>query len=182
MLKWLVRRKLAAFEREFQYDTSYWRDILDVDTGAFFKFARVSKMAEHSGGMPAAPWYAAKLVGTLAEDCGPCTQLVVTQAERAGVPADVLRAIVARDEAAMPDDVALAYRFARAALDHAPEADDLRDQATAKWGKRGVVALAFGVTAARMFPTMKYALGHGKTCMRVTVAGAAVPVARIAAG
>ena len=28
-------------------------------------------------------YYAAKLVGTMTEDCGPCTQLVATMAERA---------------------------------------------------------------------------------------------------
>ena len=29
-----------------------------------------------------------------------------------------------------------------------------------------------------MYPTLKYALGHGKTCSRVTVAGEAAPFER----
>ncbi len=40
MLKWLIRRKLTAFEREFEYDMSYARDVLDADLGAFLKLAR----------------------------------------------------------------------------------------------------------------------------------------------
>jgi hypothetical protein len=32
-----------------------------------------------------------------------------------------------------------------------------------------------------VFPTVKYALGHGKACQRVTVGGAATPVRRQAA-
>ena len=39
-------------------------------------------LTKYHKGIPAAPLYAAKLVGTLAEDCGPCTQLVVSLAER----------------------------------------------------------------------------------------------------
>lgn len=34
---------------------------------------------------------------------------------------------------------------------------------------------AFGMTTSRIYPTIKYALGHGKTCQRVLVGGKAVP-------
>ena len=125
--------------------------------------------------------YAAKLVGAMAEDCGPCTQLVVTMALKDGVDPKTLSAIVRSDDAAMPDDVRLGARFARAALAHAPEADELRAQILATWGPRAVVSLVFGLTSARVYPTIKYALGHGKTCQRVVVAGTAVAVVRGAA-
>jgi hypothetical protein len=36
------------------------------------------------------------------------------------------------------------------------------------------VSLAFAITAARIYPTVKYALGHGKACMRVVVGGTPV--------
>jgi hypothetical protein len=41
----------------------------------------------------------------MAEDCGPCTQLVIDMAQRKGVNPDILRAIVARDFTAMPFEV-----------------------------------------------------------------------------
>jgi len=44
-----------------------------------------------------------------------------------------------------------------------------------RWGQKGLVALALTLTTARMYPTVKYALGHGKSCSRVTVAGEAAP-------
>jgi hypothetical protein len=43
------------------------------------------------------------------------------------------------------------------------------------------VSLAFGLTAARLYPTLKYALGHGRACTRVTVAGTPAPLHRHAA-
>jgi hypothetical protein len=37
-----------------------------------------------------------------------------------------------------------------------------------------LVSLAFAITASRIYPTVKYALGHGKACMRVVVGGTPV--------
>src|SRR6476661_7620591 len=86
----------------------------------------------------------------------PCTQLGIDMAERGGVDPMVLRAIVARDFAAMPDEVAVVVRFTDATLRHAPEADELREDVVRRFGKRGLIALAFTMLRARMYPTLKY--------------------------
>jgi hypothetical protein len=36
------------------------------------------------------------------------------------------------------------------------------------------LSIAFRITATRIYPTIKYALGYGQTCQRVTVAGKGV--------
>jgi hypothetical protein len=92
-------------------------------------------------------------------------------AERSGVDPKVLRAVLTEDAAAMPDDVRLAWRFTRATIDHDPAADQYRDEIIKRWGPRAVISLAFAIVASRTYPTVKYALGHGKTCTRVVVAG-----------
>ena len=178
MLKWLIRNRLAAFEKTYGYDMSYARDLLAWDTGAFLAFARIQKMGAYRKGAPVAPWYAAKLVGTMAEDCGPCTQLVVTMAIKDKVDPKLLSAVLRRDDAALDEDVLLSVQFARASLAHSPEADALRETIVAKWGERGLISLAFALTLSRVYPTLKYALGHGKACQRVVVAGSPVVVAR----
>lgn len=178
MLKWLIRGRLAAFEKTYDYDLSYARDLLAWDTGAFLAFARIQKMSGYRKGAPAAAWYAAKLVGTMAEDCGPCTQLIVTMALKEKVTPAVLSAVLRGDDDALPEDVWLAVRFSRASLAHSPEADALRETIVASWGERGLISLAFALALSRVYPTVKYALGHGKACQRVNVAGAPVVVAR----
>jgi hypothetical protein len=178
MLKWLIRNRVAAFEKLYGYDMSYARDLLAWDTGAFLAFAKTQKMGAYRKGVPVAPWHAVKLVGTMAEDCGPCTQLVVTMAIKDKVEPAVLSAVLRGDDQAMPEDVALAVAFARASLAHSPDADDLRETIVAKWGERGLISIAFALTLSRVYPTLKYALGHGKACQRVVVAGAPVVVAR----
>ena len=40
-----------------------------------------------------------------------------------------------------------------------------------RWGTRALVSVAFAITAARLYPTVKYALGHGEACTRVAVGG-----------
>ncbi len=181
MLKWWIKNRLTKFEQTFGYDASYMHELLDTDVSAFLAFAKVQKLSGYRRDVPAAVRAAAGITGTIAEDCGPCTQLGVTMALREGVDPKVIAAIVRGDEAAMPDDVRLGYRFAKAALAHDPAADELREQIAAKWGPRAVISLAFALTAARMYPTLKYALGHGRTCQRIEVAGTAVPVLRATA-
>ena len=49
-----------------------------------------------------------------------------------------------------------------------------------RWGEKALVSLSLGLTASRMYPTLKYALGHGKACSKVTVGGVTTPVAHLA--
>jgi hypothetical protein len=173
MIRWFLRRKIAAFERAWNYDSTYMHEVLDADPRALMVFAKVMGLTRYHKDVPAAAYYAAKIVGTMAEDCGPCTQLVIDMAERAGVDAAALRAL---DRSAMPEDMGLAAAFADASLRHAPEADVLRAEVVRRWGQRGLISLGFALTAARIFPTLKYALGHGRACRCVSVGGESKPV------
>ena len=178
MIKWFLRRQIAKFERTWNYDASYLRDVLDADARALLTFGKVTGLGTYRKDAPPAVYKAAGIVAVMSEDCGPCTQLVIDMAQREGVDPAILRAVVARDLTALPFEVALAVRFAEASLRHAPEADDLREEVVRRFGKRGLVSLAFAMTAARLYPTLKYALGHGQACTRVTVGGESRPVLR----
>jgi hypothetical protein len=176
MLKWWIRRQIRKFESANHYDMGYAYELLDIDPDAMIRLNRLIRLAYYRKEIPVAPWFAAKLVKEMAADCGPCTQLVVGMAERAGVPAAAIRAILAHDEPSMPDDVALAYRFARAVMARSPEANSLRPEVISRWGKKGLVSLAYAIATGGVFPDVKYAMGHGQSCTRVTVAGESVAV------
>lgn len=178
MLKWFLRRQIAAFERTWNYDASYIREMIDADPRAMMVFGKVQGLSQYRKDVPLAAYCAAGLVAVMAEDCGPCTQLGIDMAQREGVDAAILRAIVARDYAAMPEEVALAVRFTEATLRHAPEADELREEVLRRWGKRGLISLAFSMLSARVYPTLKYALGHGRACTRLVIGGEARLVLR----
>ncbi|HEY1753166.1 MAG TPA: hypothetical protein VGG29_18055 [Caulobacteraceae bacterium] len=178
MLRALLDRfAIRPFERQFNYDAGYMRELLAASPAAFLKFSLLPGLAPRRDAPPEA-MAAAGIVATLREDCGPCTQIGVDIAARSGVKAGVLRSILAGDPAAMGADAALAWRFAHASLNRDLEAaDPLRDEIVRRWGRKGLVALSLTLTTARMYPTLKYALGYGKTCSKVVVAGQSAPFA-----
>lgn len=179
MLKALIHRYIRdQLERPFGYDASYLHELADADLASFLKFSVVTGLVSRRAA-PAEALAGAGIVGTLAEDCGPCTQISVDLALAGGARPAVIRAILAGDEVAMGEAGALGYRFARASLAKDLEAADAaRDQIVRLWGRKGLIALALSLTTARMYPTLKYALGHGRACSKVTVAGEAAPFER----
>jgi hypothetical protein len=178
MWKWLIRRRLDAFERKYDYNVDYARDILEADTTALLRFGRLAGLSVYRRDIPLDVYYAVKLIGTLTEDCGPCTQLTVAMALHDGVAPRTIAGVLEGNEDALGDEIRLGVRFARATLAHDPAADELRDDIVARWGRRALVSLAFAIAAARLFPTIKYALGHGKACQRVVVAGETITPGR----
>ena len=126
MLKHLMKWRVAAFEKRYEYDASYLRELAESDPRALMAFAKMQGMSRYRGGLPTAAWFAAKIVGAMYEDCGPCTQLVVRMAEEAGVDGATLRALVGGHDAALTEELRDVVAFARASLAHDP-ADEERD-------------------------------------------------------
>jgi hypothetical protein len=181
VLKILFSRMIDGMEKTWGYDASYMRHVLAVSPASFLKFSFVPGLVDRKAA-PAEALAAAGIAGTLKEDCGPCTQIGVDMAAAGGVKPEVLRAILAGDEAGMGESAALAWRFANASLMRdMVQADPLREEIVRRWGDKGLVAIGFAITTARMYPTLKYALGYGKACSKVVVAGVAQPVAPLKA-
>ena len=181
MRNWIARRMLRATSKRYGYDTSYLDMMLKESPSAFFKFAPVMKAAGHREVVPVDASFAAKLVGALAEDCGPCTQLCVDMALEAGMPRDQIEAVLRRDPRAMNDATVLGYRFADAVVRRSQDDGEYRDAVRAEWGEKGVIDLTLALQMGRMFPMVKAGLGYAKECRRVTVDGHNVDVVKQAA-
>lgn len=178
MLHWLIQRQIDAFEREYDYDMDYARDLLQTSVGAMLRFHRATALGTYRESLPKDAWYAAKLVAIHLEDCGPCTQLVATMAERDGQSAEMIRAVLTGRMDDQPADVRLSVAFAHAVLARDPVADGLREEVLARFGRRGLVSLAFAMLSSKLYPTLKYALGYGHACSVVEVDGAPVLAVR----
>lgn len=180
MLKWFMKRKLKAFGAAFDYDTGYLQELVGIDPAAGLAMSRLSAAASYRADAPAAAWFAGKLVAGMSEDCGPCVQLGVRMAERSGVSASDLRAIIAGDITRMSAEASLGYRFAKALLTRSDALDDLRVEIVARWGRKALGAISIGIVTTRTFPALKYALGHGQTCQSVEIGGDMVAPNRLA--
>ena len=182
MLTWFLRRKLAAFEKDFGYDASYMRHVLDTDLGAFLKFARATEMSRFRKDVPPDVYLAVSLTGVIGADCGPCAQLGITMALRQGVPAATIAAVVRGDEAQMSEPVRVGFRYARAVLARdAIACDETREALEARYGKRAIVTLGLALCASQLYPTFKWALGYGHACQKLVVEGTSLVPAVAAA-
>ena len=178
MLRYFLNRYLTTFERRWSYDANYMRELIALSPWVFIKFMMVTSLGRGPEA-PAAAVVAVGMVGTMTEDCGPCTQISVDLALAGGVAPATLQAILAGDVAAMGPDAALGYTFAKASLARdLTESDALRDEVIRRWGPKALTRLGLSLMASRTYPTLKYALGHGRACSRIVVAGALAPVHR----
>jgi hypothetical protein len=181
MRSFFARRILRHFSQRYGYDTSYLEMMLRESPVAFFKFAPVMKASRHREVVPAEASFAAKIVGAKAEDCGPCTQLVVDMAIEAGMPKDQIEAVLRRDLHAMNGNTLLAFRFADAVVRRCPDDGEYREAVRAQWGDKGVIDLTLALQIGRLFPMIKAGLGYARECRRVSVDGNVVDVVKQAA-
>lgn len=169
MLRYLLNKMLLSFQQRYNYDIRYQQQILSADLAAFMKFSAFQTMASHSANLPAAPLFAARLRAIIAEDCGPCTQLVVDMALQAKLSPELIKAIIEHDLPQLPEELRLVVRFTDLVLAHQPQANDLRAQILARWGEPGLITIGFAISAYRVYPTLKYTLGYGQACSRLLV-------------
>ncbi len=177
MLRPILHRTISRFEDRYDYDARYMHQILDTSVSAFVKLLLARPMTSHRQAVPDDALFAAGMAAVRFEDCGPCAQLAVNMAREAGMAPAAVRAIVARDTAAMSSDARLGLAFADAVIAHAP-CDELRAEVRRRWGDAALVTLAYAITTARIYPTMKRVLGHAHACERLSVDGELVPAAR----
>ena len=181
MLRFFANRALDAFAKRYDYDAGYMRAILAASPRAFMRLHDITKAATHREAAPIEAFYAAKLVGALAEDCGPCTQLVVNMAREARIGDIQITAVLQSDINAMSPDTTLGFRFAEAIVFRLSGADEAREAVLAKWGHKGVIDLTYALQVGRLFPMIKAGLGYAKACRRVHVGAAPVDVVKRAA-
>ena len=178
MLKWLIKRQLQAFGRRWGYDTSYMNEIVDeAGVSAVMPLQALGKLSAYRKNVSADAYAGATLTASKAADCGPCLQLGVKMAEAEGVKAQTIRAILERDYAKCPKETLLGIELALGTIARDGSGEEARAEIVRRWGRAGLVSLAYGIIAAQSYPTFKYAIGHGHACVRVRVGGETIAVA-----
>ncbi len=176
MFKWLVKKQLEKFGKRWGYDTGYMQEIVDeAGVGAVMPMMGLQKLGNYRK-VPLDAYYSAALTSGKAADCGPCLQLGVTMAEAAGVKPQTIRAILERDYAKCSNEALLGTELALATIARDGSGDEARAEILRRWGRAGLVSLAYAIVAAQSYPAFKYAIGHGHACVRLRVGGETVPM------
>ena len=175
MFKGLVKKQLEAFGRKWGYDTGYMAEIVDeAGVGAVMPMQGLQKLGSYRK-VPPGAWYGAALTAGKAADCGPCLQLGVRMAEKEIEPA-LIRAILEHDYAKCSKEALLGIELALSTIARDGTGEEARAEILKRWGRAGLVSLAYAIVGAQSFPTFKYAIGHGHACVRVTIDSETVPL------
>jgi hypothetical protein len=169
MLKWLIKRQLEAFGRRWGYDTGFMREIVEeAGVSAVMPLQALGKLGSYRK-VPRDAYAGATLTASKAADCGPCLQLGVKMAEAEGVKPQTIRAILERDYKNCSKETLLGVELALGTIARDGSGEEARAEIVRRWGRAGLVSLAYGIVAAQAYPTFKYAIGHGHACVRVRV-------------
>ncbi len=174
MIKWLLHKAFKKFGENADYDTTYLHEITDVSASAAMRYLGLPLLSQMTKPAPEI-WAGAALASVLDGDCGPCVQLVVNTALRAGVDPATIRACIARRFDAA-GDAGLGFRFAEAAIHDREEVGALRDEIASRHGEAAVISASYAAATCRAYPVMKRGLGFGHVCRAVNVDGETIQV------
>jgi AhpD family alkylhydroperoxidase len=169
MIKSLLHRHVRKFADAFDYDAGYVHEIIDTSTPIALKFTLFQMLAAPTKDVPADVLYPACVAAAVSEDCGPCAQLVVKMALKAGVSPRTITALLRGDLEVAGRDAELGFRYGIAVAQNTADAVSLSEEVERRFGKRALVTLSFAVAFGRVYPTVKRGLGHGAACTKIAV-------------
>ena len=164
MMTGVLKKQFASFGDRYGYDTAYLREVADLDAGGALKLALVSKFTGHQFGLPAPAYFAAKVTAAKWADCGSCLRLAIAMAVEAGVNRADIAAMLVGPAGDVPDDMALAARYAQATIDNALELGVIIAECEKRWGRRGLAGLAAATVSGLFYPLFKRGFGYGNVC------------------
>jgi hypothetical protein len=167
MIGFLATRLIDAMEKHLHSDMGYLRALNAASPRGFDKFLKATALARHREAVPVLASHAAMLAATVFEDCGPCIQIAVDKARAAGMDDAAILAVLRANPAALPDDAALAYRFACSILTRSAALGAARQAVRERWGEKGVVDLTLATQGSRLYPMIKLGLGFAQSCQTV---------------
>ena len=158
-----ARQYLQAFGQQYDYDVSYLQELIDTSPGAFQAFEGAMSTGRFQKAAPTELLTIAKLTATRTEDCGPCTELGMKMAREAGVPEAIIQGAVHGGRGLSSEHLDI-HHYARAVAGNEEMDPELLPRLEARWGREVMAELAVAIVGARVYPTLKRALGHAKSC------------------
>jgi len=157
------RQMIDDFESHYHYDSTYMRELLESSLEGFARFNDFLPLARHQEKLGAEDYWVAKLAAMQVEDCGECLQLTVRMALEGGVSKAIVEAVL-NGGGALSADLKDIYDYARCVASNDTIEAELMDRMTARFDKGALLEFGLGIATAKVFPTIKRAVGYTKSC------------------
>ncbi len=161
-------KMIDEFEAHYHYDSTYMRELLECSPEGYAKFADFLPLSAHREWLARDEYWLAKIAAMQVEDCGDCLQLNVRMALEAGVPKAWVEAAISGGEA-LPEALREVYAFARGVAANTLDDQALIERVGQRFDKGGLLELGLCIATARMFPTIKRALGYTRSCNLISI-------------
>ncbi|HSI62082.1 MAG TPA: hypothetical protein VLE43_03160 [Candidatus Saccharimonadia bacterium] len=158
-----AREGLRAFGQHYDYDVSYLEALMEASPGAFLAFEGAMNTGRYQKAAPTELLVIAKITALRTEDCGPCTELGIKMAREKGVSDAVLHGALHGGKGLSPEHLEI-HQYAHAVTTNEEMDPDLLPRLEARWGREVMAEIGLAIVGARIYPTMKRALGYAKSC------------------
>lgn len=171
MRQWLLDKIIAQQEKFLGARLDYLREIGRQSLTALVKIAVIAPLARHRRKLQRTAYHLASIAVTRHEDCGECLQIAMNLARREGVPALYVNAVVQSRYGELPDVLRDVCEFADGVA-QGWDNETLRLRLRQEYGEEGMIELALAISMARVYPTLKRAMGHAQRCTAPVLVGA----------
>ncbi len=172
---WPISRVLAKEERRVGVDLDAMRALADASVRVLLRLSLIRPLSWYRRAASPDAYAVARITADTLEDCGACRQIAVNLAVRDGAHPGIIRAALAGDTDALPDDLAAVAEWTRAVLAREPTAVALGEGLAARLGATARAELALGISVGRVFTTLRRAMGGGEACTLVDVPADVLP-------
>jgi len=160
--------EINNFEAHYQYDTTYMRELLEHSPEGYKKFSDFLPLVRYRKVLPSDAYWVAKLAAMLVEDCGDCLQLNVRMALEDDVPKKVIKSVLNGGDQ-LGEKLGDLYVFSTGVAAHAQIEGELEERINGFFGKEALLELSLCIATAKVFPTIKRALGYTRSCCLVEI-------------
>jgi len=163
-----AQKQINDFEGHYKYDCTYMRELLKYSPEGFAKFNAILPLTSHREKLGIEGFWVAKIAAMQVEDCGECLQLNVRMALEEGVAKQIIEAAI-NAASELPENLKDVYYYAKAVAAHAQIETALKDRIKARYDKGMLLELGLCIATAKVFPTIKRALGYTKSCSLIEI-------------
>jgi hypothetical protein len=154
---------IDKFEAHYDYDCNYMRTMRSSSADGFKTFVDFMPMGQYSKALDNETQWVSRIAAMLTEDCGGCVQLNIKMAIEAGVDKELVRTIILSPEN-LESNLKLVYDYSKSVALNSTDHNELSQEIRKLYSSEQVTEFALAIAAAKVYPTLKRALGEFKSC------------------
>lgn len=169
MLKWIAARIVAKAETRLGVELDYAHKIAQTDIRLMMRYGKIFGFLDPNKNVPPEAYHTARLRGAISADCGTCVEAEINLAKAAGVPQEIITAVLQSSYTSLPDALSAVAQLADAVTRDRMDAPEAREKIIAAYGEAGLIEIGFAMNGAALLPGLKRAMGYATLCNMETL-------------